>query len=38
MENPPIFIYDTSGPYTDPKAGIDLLAGLPEGGEIVREI
>ena len=29
-ENPPILIYDTSGPYTDPQARIDLLAGLPD--------
>ena len=28
-ENPPIVIYDTSGPYTDPDAHIDLLKGLP---------
>jgi phosphomethylpyrimidine synthase len=28
-ENPPIFVYDTSGPYTDPEARIDLLSGLP---------
>src|SRR5947207_8855462 len=28
-ENPPIYIYDTSGPYTDPNATIDLLKGLP---------
>jgi phosphomethylpyrimidine synthase len=27
-ENPPIYIYDTSGPYTDPAAKIDLLMGL----------
>ena len=27
--NPPIPVYDTSGPYTDPEARIDLLAGLP---------
>ncbi|MHB8424653.1 MAG: phosphomethylpyrimidine synthase ThiC [Gammaproteobacteria bacterium] len=27
--NPPIPIYDTSGPYTDPAAHIDLLRGLP---------
>jgi len=27
-ENPPIYLYDTSGPYTDPAASIDLLAGL----------
>jgi phosphomethylpyrimidine synthase len=29
-ENPPIMIYDTSGPYTDPDARIDLLTGLPD--------
>ncbi|MGQ9659183.1 MAG: phosphomethylpyrimidine synthase ThiC [Thermochromatium sp.] len=29
-ENPPIPIYDTSGPYTDPEVQIDLLAGLPD--------
>ena len=28
-ENPPIYLYDTSGPYTDPDARIDLLLGLP---------
>jgi len=28
-ENPPIYIYDTSGPYTDPAVAIDLLKGLP---------
>jgi len=28
--NPPITVYDTSGPYTDPQAHIDLLAGLPD--------
>lgn len=27
-ENPPIPIYDTSGPYTDPEAEIDLTQGL----------
>ena len=27
--NPPITVYDTSGPYTDPDAKIDLRAGLP---------
>jgi len=27
-ENPPITIYDTSGPYTDPTAKIDLMKGL----------
>ncbi|MFO7604275.1 MAG: phosphomethylpyrimidine synthase ThiC, partial [Gammaproteobacteria bacterium] len=27
--NPPIYIYDTSGPYTDPTVHIDLLKGLP---------
>jgi len=27
--NPPITVYDTSGPYTDPDVTIDLLKGLP---------
>ncbi len=27
--NPPITVYDTSGPYTDPAAKIDIRAGLP---------
>ena len=27
--NPPVFVYDTSGPYTDPQAHIDIRAGLP---------
>ncbi|TVP52934.1 MAG: phosphomethylpyrimidine synthase ThiC [Halomonadaceae bacterium] len=26
--NPPVMVYDTSGPYTDPEATIDLRAGL----------
>ncbi len=26
--NPPIFVYDTSGPYTDPQASIDIRSGL----------
>jgi phosphomethylpyrimidine synthase len=29
-ENPPVYIYDTSGPYTDPDVRIDLRAGLPQ--------
>ncbi len=28
-KNPPIFVYDTSGPYTDPQAKIDIRNGLP---------
>ena len=28
-QNPPITVYDTSGPYTDPEAQIDLREGLP---------
>jgi phosphomethylpyrimidine synthase len=28
--NPPFRVYDTSGPYTDPEASIDLRQGLPE--------
>src|SRR5271169_2303577 len=27
-KNPPIVVYDTSGPYTDPAAAIDIRAGL----------
>mgnify|MGYP000566004521 CR=1 FL=1 len=27
--NPPIFVYDCSGPYTDPSAKIDIRKGLP---------
>jgi phosphomethylpyrimidine synthase len=29
VENPPVTVYDTSGPYTDPAAEIDLDRGLP---------
>ncbi len=28
-KNPPIYVYDTSGPYTDPAAKIDIRSGLP---------
>src|ERR1700691_2874262 len=28
-ENPPLPVYDTSGPYTDPEVPIDLTHGLP---------
>ncbi len=28
-KNPPIVVYDTSGPYTDPAAKIDIRRGLP---------
>src|ERR671911_244341 len=27
---PPVTLYDTSGPYSDPNARIDIMAGLPE--------
>jgi len=27
---PPLRVYDTSGPYSDPEARIDIMAGLPE--------
>jgi phosphomethylpyrimidine synthase len=27
--NPPIYVYDTSGPYTDPDVAIDIRSGLP---------
>jgi len=29
-KNPPITVYDTSGPYTDPSVKIDIRKGLPE--------
>lgn len=29
-KNPPLTVYDTSGPYTDPDAQIDIRKGLPE--------
>ena len=29
-KNPPIPVYDTSGPYTDPDVKIDLLKGMPD--------
>ena len=28
-QNPPVVVYDTSGPYTDPSAAIDVRKGLP---------
>ena len=28
-DNPPVTVYDTSGPYSDPDAAIDLARGLP---------
>ena len=28
-KNPSIFVYDTSGPYTDPECSIDIRRGLP---------
>ncbi|HET8831074.1 MAG TPA: phosphomethylpyrimidine synthase ThiC, partial [Casimicrobiaceae bacterium] len=28
-QNPPLAVYDTSGPYTDPEARIDVRQGLP---------
>ncbi|MDQ6988587.1 MAG: phosphomethylpyrimidine synthase ThiC, partial [Mariprofundaceae bacterium] len=29
-KNPPILVYDTSGPYTDPEVELDLQKGLPD--------
>src|SRR6185436_10209309 len=29
-DNPPVPVYDTSGPYTDPEIGIQLECGLPD--------
>jgi phosphomethylpyrimidine synthase len=28
--NPPIIVYDTSGPFTDPNVSVDLMKGMPE--------
>ena len=28
-KNPPVMVYDTSGPYTDPNSKIDIRNGLP---------
>ncbi len=28
-KNPPLWVYDTSGPYSDPQAAIDIRSGLP---------
>ncbi|QJD30978.1 phosphomethylpyrimidine synthase ThiC [Methylococcus geothermalis] len=28
-KNPPVYVYDTSGPYTDPAVSVDLRLGLP---------
>ena len=28
-KNPPVYVYDCSGPYTDPAAKIDIRSGLP---------
>ena len=37
-DNPPITVYDTSGPYTDPEVAIDIEAGLaPLRGDWIRE-
>lgn len=30
VENPPVTVYDTSGPYTDPSIEIDIEKGIPE--------
>ena len=29
-ENPPITVYDTSGPFTDPNVDVNLMQGMPE--------
>ena len=35
--NPPVVVYDTSGPYTDPDVEIDVHQGLPSvRGEWIR--
>src|SRR5690606_3544065 len=37
-DNPPIAVYDTSGPYSDPEASIDLARGLPRSEEHTSEL
>jgi phosphomethylpyrimidine synthase len=32
-QNPPLYVYDTSGPYTDPAVKIDIRSGLPASRE-----
>jgi phosphomethylpyrimidine synthase len=29
-ENPPVYVYDTSGAYTDPEVRVDLMQGIPD--------
>ena len=37
-KNPPVYVYDTSGPYTDPNAKIDIRSGLaPLRGRWISE-
>ena len=37
-KNPPVYVYDTSGPYTDPSAKIDIRSGLsPLRGQWISE-
>ena len=37
--NPPFVVYDTSGPYTDPEAEIDVHRGLPpRRGSLIRVV
>jgi phosphomethylpyrimidine synthase len=37
-KNPPVYVYDTSGPYTDPNAKIDIRSGLaPLRGQWISE-
>jgi phosphomethylpyrimidine synthase len=37
-KNPPVYVYDTSGPYTDPTAKIDIRSGLaPLRGQWISE-
>ena len=28
LKNPPVYVYDTSGPYTDPEVAIDVRSGF----------
>ena len=36
-ENPPVNVYDTSGPFSDPEVSIDLLRGMPTSAAGLKE-
>ena len=36
-KQPPIFVYDSSGPYTDPEVSFDIKEGLPSSENLVEK-